>query len=175
MKIVATLRMKADIPELTRRIVAMAYQYNNALLMIERNNHGHSVLQMTADSGYANLYYHAERSYLTRSSEGRWGWPTRADTKPTMIADFKEILEAGALEIHDTDLLAEIAAYRHYDPRLLSHHTKDAYRAPSGGTDDLLMAAMIALQGRMFASSGEQAKVIHYSSLLGGYAGGGFN
>lgn len=170
MKYVATLRIKTDLTDLAKIVFDLATRFNAALLMVERNNHGHAVLLALEYMGYENLYYHTEHGSAVRTGERRLGWPTRwSDTKPDMITTFKELFEAGALDIQDSDVLREIATYRYYDPRTRGRGaTRDRYSAPSGGTDDLLMAHMGALMGRFEASSGARAAAIHYGQRFGG-------
>jgi hypothetical protein len=166
-KYVATMRIKVELATLAKHTAEIGYKYNTALLMVERNNHGHVVLDRLQESGYPNLYFHSEDKNFLRSGEVRLGWPTRwQDTKPRMIDDFKEMFEAGAVEIHCTDLLTQIAQYRYHDPRTkargIGGNQRDRYGAVSGGADDLLDAAMGALQGVDHVSSGRRAEPIHY-------------
>lgn len=167
LKYVATLRIKTDLAHLARLLYELGVEYNTALLMVERNNHGHELLARLDTAGYPELYHHQEGTAFLRPGEKKLGWPTRwQDTKPRMIGTFKELFEAGAVELHDEDALREIATYRHYDPRAKqregSYARGDIYHAPSGSTDDLLMAMMIALQGRDQVSSGERVPAIRY-------------
>jgi hypothetical protein len=53
--------------ELASRILGMAKQYNDALLAIERNNHGHGVLAHVWDAGYLNVYVEGETPILFHS------------------------------------------------------------------------------------------------------------
>jgi hypothetical protein len=169
LKYVATLRTKTDLTDLAKISYDLATSFNEALLMVERNNHGHAVLLALEHMGYENLYYHHEHGSPVRSGERRLGFPTRSsDTKPDMIRTFKELFEAGALDMQDSDVLREVATYRYRDPRTRGlGFARDRYGAPSGGTDDLLMAHMGALMGRFEASSGQRAEVTHYGQRFG--------
>jgi len=43
--------------ELASRVALLAQKYNNAMVVVERNNHGHAVLaHLTMSNGYTNLY-----------------------------------------------------------------------------------------------------------------------
>ena len=164
LKYVVTLRIRIDLAELGRITYDLCERYNEALLMVERNNHGHAVLNILDTMGYPNLYYHREIGNALRAGEQRLGWPTRwADTKPMMVQTFKELFEAGAIEVHDMDVLREAAQYRYIDPRTRNgNQTRGRYAPPSGGSDDLLDAHMGCLMGREFATSGKRAAVGHY-------------
>jgi hypothetical protein len=167
---VATLRIRTDLKNLAEITAAYAYKYNTCLLMVERNNHGHTLLNILDDQmHYPNLYYHQETGSALRHGERRLGWPTRAnDTKPMMIQRFKDSFEAGTLEIYDPDCLREISQYRFFDPRLSGvmggTSRRGSYGPPSAGTDDLLDAHMGCLMGMEYATSGQRAQVEHYGS-----------
>jgi len=164
LKFVAVLRCKMALADLARIVYELGISYNEALLMVERNNHGHAVLHALQEYlQYPNLYYHDE-SGLTASH--LLGWPTNTRTKPLMVAEFKELFEAGALEIDDEDALREIKTFRYFDPRVNPRHSgQDRYGAPSGGTDDIVMAMMGAVQGRHLAFVANQAQPIRYGSI----------
>ena len=170
---VAELRTRTGMDELANIVASFGYRYNNCLIMVERNNHGHVLLNILDERvHYPNLYYHTERGSALRRGEARLGWPTRAaDTKPLMIQTFKELFEAGAIEIFSLDALHEISQYRYFDPRIAGPiggtSKQGKYGPPSGGTDDLLDAYMGCLQGREYATSGVRAAVQHYGSAVG--------
>jgi hypothetical protein len=160
LKYVATLRVKTTLTDLGKRTYDIGMAYNTALLMVERNNHGHTVLHILNEQmAYPNMYYHDESEF---SATHALGWPTTAKTKPTMVSDFKELFEAGALEIHDDDALREIGSYRFIAQ---AGRGQDKYQAPKGGTDDLVIAHMGAIQGRHLAYVTHQSTPVHYGGL----------
>ena len=56
--------------------------YNNALLGVERNNHGHAVLNATIHTArYPNVYYHEEYDEHKEKAQRKPGWPTTPKTK----------------------------------------------------------------------------------------------
>ena len=80
------------------------------------------------------------------------------------------LFEAGSIDLYDTDCLREISQYRFFDPRLASYgvaNRRARYGPPSSGTDDLLDAHMMALQGREWATAGYRAAVQHYGGAVG--------
>ena len=68
--------------ELASRVAELAREYNDALLVIERNNHGHAVLAHLASAGGLTLYEHHDQL----------GWLTTAANRPAMIAGFSALL-----------------------------------------------------------------------------------
>jgi hypothetical protein len=60
-----------------RHLAVLGGMYNNALIAVERNNHGHSVINSLANGeGYTNLYV---------APDDRVGWVTTGKSKPEMI------------------------------------------------------------------------------------------
>jgi hypothetical protein len=108
---------------------ALGRRYRCALIAVERNNHGHAVLEALENSlHYPRLYRHRGDSTL--------GWPTNAQTKP-----------------YATNLLATLlrdAPHCFASPRLIAQCRSYSY-LDSGGTgaqpgthDDLVIALAIA-------------------------------
>ena len=69
--------------EMADKVCDLAKRYNDALLAVERNNHGHAVLARLVDTlKYTNLYCEG----------GQPGWNTTAVSRPPMIANLGEVL-----------------------------------------------------------------------------------
>lgn len=161
LKFVAHLRIKTNWAELGRLVFELGRQYNEALVSVERNSGGTTLLYiLTEQLAYPNMYYQEETTIF--GGGGRLGWYTDSRTKPWMVDVFREMYEAGALDINDEDALREIGSFRNYPT---AGRGKDKYRAPSGGTDDLLMSMMIAVMCRDNAYITQQTKPIHYGSF----------
>jgi len=114
--------------------------YNGALVGVERNNHGHTVLALlSAQHAYPTLYAH--RDYDARgTTRGRLGWETNAKTKPLMIDGLAEALAEGFLGVNSAELVKECLTYV-YDER-------GGTGAQAGCRDDRVIAAAIAWQLR---------------------------
>ena len=66
-----------EMRELAEHGKRLAERYGNALMVVERNNHGSGVLAMlTEHLGYGNVYV---------GSDGRAGWLTTAASRPRMV------------------------------------------------------------------------------------------
>ena len=75
----AELHGHYSINELAARVAMLARQYNDALVAVERNNHGYAVLvSLTMGQGYTNLY----------QTGGQPGWVTNVVTRPRMLENF---------------------------------------------------------------------------------------
>ncbi len=127
----AEFRGHVDPQELARRSAELALEFNQALVVVERNNHGLAVL------AYLNTVEHYPAIYEQR---GHAGWLTTSVSRPAMIALLGTAL-AGAPEIFSSSrLLGECRTFvRQSDGRT---------GAASGAHDDCVMAMAIALQVR---------------------------
>ncbi|MFB3915147.1 MAG: terminase [Terriglobales bacterium] len=117
--------------ELAARLVQLARRYNQALVAVERNNHGHAVLaHLTAVEQYENVY----------QQNGQPGWLTSAATRPRMIENFAAVLAANANLFYSSRLLQEC--------RTFIRHEDGSASASSGAHDDCVMAIALALAVR---------------------------
>ena len=120
--------------ELAKRIAELARAYNSALVVVERNNHGHAVLAYLYETEhYRNLFEQA----------GQLGWLTSAVTRPAMIENFVAILTSAPHLFHSPRLLGEC--------RTFVRRPDGSTAASSGSHDDLVLAMAIALAGRKAA------------------------
>lgn len=129
-------------------------RYNNALLGVERNNHGHAVLLgLREDCNYPNLYHEDPKDFpiirdLSRPRpELKWGWHTTATSKETMLQHLKLAIE-GESEEDENNFQPE---YRVYDMQFLSEcltFQRDGNKlgATTGKNDDTIIASAIAYQ-----------------------------
>jgi hypothetical protein len=137
---VAELHGRVAPGRFAKLLAALGRWYNRAELGVERNNHGHTVLDALENSlHYHPLYHH--RSYDrdgTRTK--RLGYPTNAQTKPIMIDDLAEAISEGYLRIHSVGLIDECLAFVTTDT--------GSREAQPGKHDDRVIAAAIAWQVR---------------------------
>lgn len=89
--------------DLAALIVKLAIEYNGAFLGIERNNHGHAVLQKVAELGYRNVY---------KDENDKAGWLTDANSRELALQDLAEALAEGWLKSRDRDFLDECKHFR---------------------------------------------------------------
>ncbi len=116
--------------ELSRRLVDLGKRYGNALIAVERNNHGYGVLAHLKDLKYVNLYQQG----------GQDGWLTSVVTRPSMIENLAGVLMEQPELFRSPRLLAELKTFvRHAD----GHGA-----ATDGAHDDCVMAMAIALAVR---------------------------
>ena len=75
MQQVAEYKGKIGTTEYGNMLVAVATEWNNALLVIENANIGWAVLQVAIDKGYENLYYsYKQDAYVDEDVHLRKGY-----------------------------------------------------------------------------------------------------
>ena len=129
----AELRQRLKPLDLTRAAVALAREYSTpgqpALLVVERNNHGHGVIaHLQTGEPYDRIY---ERN-------GVPGWLTSSASKPVMLSDLDALL-ADKPELFRSKRLLE-------ECRTFITHPNGSLGAAHGAHDDCVMAFAIAQQ-----------------------------
>jgi len=113
--------------ELAARVAILAHKYNDALVAVERINHGHAVLaHLMMGQGYTNVY----------KSGGQPGWLTTAASRPRMLENFSAILSAASFMFLSPRLLEEC--------RTFVRHLDGTCSAAAGAHDDTVMAMAVA-------------------------------
>lgn len=102
---VAELKERLTPLQLGKVLADLGYLYNTALLAVERNNHGHSVINTLENQlFYPNLYSHIDMDYAEWAKkiskvgkvgkkmieQGDTGWPTNSKTRPVMFDDLRD-------------------------------------------------------------------------------------
>lgn len=116
--------------ELARRIVGLGLRYGDALIAVERNNHGYGVLAHLSNLGYENIF----------EQNGQAGWLTSAASRPAMIENLAAVLMVQPGLFHSPWLLEEC--------RTFVRHPDGNAAAAEGAHDDCVMALAIALAVR---------------------------
>jgi hypothetical protein len=127
--------------ELAKVAVQMAKEYHNALIVVERNNHGAAVLAYIETSErYAKIY---------RQNKDP-GWLTTAASKPEMTARLGSLLEQEPEMFKSMRLLGEC--------RTFVSRERGRTGASNGAHDDLVMAMAMAQAVRAEALHGSYGK-----------------
>ena len=136
--------------ELAARVAVLAHKYNDALVAVERNNHGHAVLaHLTLNQGYTNLY----------KMGGQLGWLTNVATRPRMLETFGAMLSAAPFMFLSPRLLEEC--------RTFVRHSDGSCSAAAGAHDDTVMAMAIAqaVRAEVRIKPGLSASEAQYATL----------
>ena len=133
--------------ELAHKLVDLGHQYNDALIAVERNNHGHGVLAYLHSLAPVNLYRHDNQD----------GWLTSASTRPAMLANLAAVLASHAQLFRSPRLLRELRTFVKYP---------DGNTGAAPGThDDCVMAMAIAMEVRRRVAGEAPRELVGFGSL----------
>ena len=134
--------------EMARKIAELGRLYNEALLAVERNNHGHGVLAHLRAEQYPNIFQQNRQD----------GWLTSAASRPAMIENLAAVLATAPTLFHSARLLNEC--------RTFVRHPDGNSGAAVGTHDDCVMATAVGFAVRQ-AAAGELSRkgMIELASL----------
>lgn len=127
----AELKARLGALELAERSAALAAEYNRALLVVERNNHGAGVL------AYLECLCRYEPLY---EQEGQRGWLTTSVSRPAMLGKLGAALSERPEIFASRRLLAECRSF--------VRHANGRAAAAEGEHDDCVMAMALAMAVR---------------------------
>ena len=136
--------------ELAQKLVELGHQYNDALIAVERNNHGHGVLAYLRSMAVSNLYRY----------ESQDGWLTSASTRPAMLANLAAVLASNPKLFRSPRLLREF--------RTFVKLPDGSSGAASGTHDDCVMAMAIAMEVRQRIAGEAPRENVGFGSLAFG-------
>ena len=106
---VATLHGQFPVGKLAARADAIGLKYNTALLVVERNNHGHAVLEALVDppkssprEAYPNLF---------RAADGRPGWYSTEVSRSAALDKLEEAHRDGHWWTPDVRVIGEMLTF----------------------------------------------------------------
>ena len=131
---VATLRGQFAPWDLGAALYELGARYNWALVVVERNNHGHSTLDSlkhgdpaTKRAPYPNIFH---------GTDSKPGWNTTPVTRPAALDAFEPAVRNGTWTTRDRDVLGEMQTF--------VVHKDGKPAATSGAHDELVMISAIA-------------------------------
>ncbi len=101
--------------------------YNNASVLVERNNHGHAVLLWLRDNSYLDLL---------RGEDDDDGWLTTLKSKAFMFMIVAQVLYTRTAAIHDFETRTQLESIE-----------RGTLKAPPGQPDDVAVAYCLAIVG----------------------------
>ncbi len=127
--------------------------YSTALLAVERNNHGHAVLdRLYNDLSYSNLYY-TRRYDKRKKHEKVLGFDTNNKTRFIMLNSLKDYLEDLSLVVNDSEFLAECLSFCDNGTGKFEAEGDDMH-------DDRVMACGIGLTAALTVNTNKGGSVI---------------
>ena len=122
--------------ELARRVSLVARMYENHLCIIERNNHGHTVIAFVNSDGAVNLFRKSEVDTITGKTTEKIGWETDQKSKAYAIDALKKDLKEGRCVPLSCEAYGEL--------RVFVHGERGKMGALKGHHDDRVMALSLA-------------------------------
>jgi len=137
----------------------IGHEYNEAVIAVERNNHGHAVLTtLIYQEHYPEIYEHQDYDVRNDRATKLPGYPTNRKTKPILLTTLEQMMEDWPGVFHDTGFFRECytfvrhpdgkvgAIYKCHDDRIMaraiayevrkSHKPKPGYRVLNLLSDD---------------------------------------
>jgi hypothetical protein len=133
-------------------------KYNNALMVVEINNHGLTTITVLKQLLYPTLYFRPSKfETMDISASDKMGWKTTKMTRPLLIDDFAQACRDSELTIHSKELLDEMSVFVYDDSGNMTPQ--------SGFNDDTIFSAAIAVQGFKVMCNGVPTQ-IDYENYL---------
>ena len=155
MEEVALLRVKIDPDLFAWQLASLGKWYNNAKLLVERNNHGLVTLKFLSDVHlYPDIY--SEKILDERSSRSarKLGFHTTVKSKPLIIDYLRELIREDEINIRSPKILDELQTFVNFPSGRMA--------AQSGSHDDCVMALAIACFGcKMFPAMPEWDRALN--------------
>lgn len=131
---VASLAGRFDPAVFAAHLAVLSERYNDAAVLVERNNHGHAVLLWLADNSHVQCL---------AGLDGKEGWLTTSKSKTLAFDAAADRFRAGDCLIRSAETLRQLQA--------IEGSTLDA---PEGQHDDRAMSFVLALAALHFCASG---------------------
>lgn len=134
---VAVFRNHVDPDYYATILYRLGMYYNEAMVIVENNNHGILTCQrLGRDLEYPNIYYNTEVNKITQRESTTYGFRTDVKTKPLIIDGLRANLREQKLKINDPLTLREMLSY------IVTESGK--MEAEHGCFDDCVMALAMA-------------------------------
>jgi phage terminase large subunit-like protein len=144
---VATLCGQIEPSDLAHMVYCAGQYYNQALIVVEINNHGALVQTKLRDMKYPEHRFYRRIGFTGRIHNvlETFGWRTDKTSKPLMVSEYRSALSQKITSVRDEDAVAEMSGYVVLKKNLPGYH---GYGPSSKKrNDDRLTAEMLAWQG----------------------------
>lgn len=137
---VARVRTNYSADEVPDVLDYLGQYYYNAVIGVERNNHGWGIIHaLTRYKRYPRLYRMEQIAKVVKGDRTQtFGWHTNSGSKPKMVQDFVREMKAHGIEPRDPGLRFELNTFVQQD--------NGTYSANPPHHDDAVMSHMINLQ-----------------------------
>ncbi|MNW38168.1 Terminase-like family protein [compost metagenome] len=109
---VAAVYGQMDLDIYAKQLDYVGRMYGDALLGVETNNVGHSVINTLLNvTFYPNLYHHDSYNVESGKNDSKPGWPTTTVTRPILVDALIEGIREGVWKINDANLISEMKTF----------------------------------------------------------------
>ena len=137
--------------------------YNNALMVVESNNHGLTTLTRLKELLYPTMYFRQQNfETVATPFSDKLGWRTNKATRPLMIDELNKALRTGALTPRSKELINEMLVFVYDDNGNMDHQP--------GFHDDCIFSAAMAWQGWKVMFSGIPQQIDHHNYFPTSYS-----
>lgn len=140
-------------------LIDVGKMYNNALLVIEVNNHGRSVIDGIKRK-YANIYRREVFDKVTQETTYALGWRTTGTTKPLLVDVLEEAVRNEDIKVRSNTLMQELRIFVQTDEQGMQ-----GFGAEGSAHDDLVIAMGLAVQGIRHTPKAKRPKTIAEEKL----------
>lgn len=140
---VATLAGKYDPEQLAEKVAwfcrrAKSRGFEN-YTVVERNNHGHAVINELKNYPEVRLYRSEDTDAVTQKKVMKYGWNTNHKTKAVAITELRKAIKRGEVTLYDFETYQELLFYMYGD--------RGTMNATTGKHDDRIIATALANMG----------------------------
>lgn len=136
----AMLRLRCDPDELGQYLTALGRWYNQAHLIVERNNHGLVTLRSLQDHfQYPNIYSERVQDERGQRQTKKLGFLTTKKSRPQILGLMKEFVREGYTRARSPEIISEMLRF------VVDANGRE--EAQEGSHDDCVMAYALALFG----------------------------
>ena len=137
--------------------------YNQALAVVEINNHGLTTVTAMRNKMYPQMYFRQKQyDKVSSGMSDRLGWKTTKVTRPLMIDDFAEALRDDAITLHSEEIMNEMVTF--------IFDLGNNMVSMSGFHDDGIFCGAIGFQGFKVMYAGELDQLNYEAHLPSGTA-----
>ena len=137
---------------LAQKLNKWGRDYNNALMVVEVNNHGLTTITILKNLVYPSMYFRpAKFETIGSKFSDKIGWQTNLKTRPILIDDYAQAVRDEELIIHSKEIVDEMSVFVYDDNNNMV--------AQTGFHDDSIFAAAIAFQGFKVLYSGPLTQI----------------
>lgn len=123
--------------QLAKVVDNLGTKYNTAIAVVERNNHGHLVLDRLKDT-YGSIYMMQVLDEKTQKKTRKLGFLTNMKTRDNILDEFEDLVSEFSVKINSAILKSEMLTF-------ITDETGKRI-AKAGKTDDCIMAFSIGLK-----------------------------